>query len=201
MNKDITVKFDIPRKDQLKPGNIQVYLVNPKIDEATLKDLARKHVSIDEQLVRSLSQKHNVPEDRIRTDIQEQKANLETSISEQVKEAPGLFKTQHGLNIRHNLGDVYSSPGASFIPIGEKFNRLKNVSKETMGLGVANMVLHEIGHGFQLDHPKNAQDQIMDARTIYSSTPTIDELRNIHFTGPNKLTFTNNLEKWLRTGR
>jgi RHS repeat-associated protein len=213
LQKGVSVDFDILSKDQMKPGDIQVYLVRPDIDEATLKNLTKKHIYVDEKYIRELYKKNtpSAPPESITEDIRGQKVQMEQFINAKVTGARRNLQMQLGQNIREDL-DNLANPGVSFVPIGYIFNKLAGDSKEKMGLAIGDMVLHEIGHGFKLEHTMDVKGEkevisnpphIMDKRMDYDASKhsTIAGLKKIQFTPKERVDFAKNLKQWLRTGR
>lgn len=158
---------------------------------------------ISEQAVRDVLNKHNLSSQTIE------------NFDDTVKDSLTNLKNQLGQNVRQTTPGLYD-PGASIVSVGSHINilgisnpqRTPKEARQMVGLAVAKMVLHEIGHGFQLEHPTNAQGQeiisnpprLMDYTREYIN-PTPASIRQPDFTGLEKQTFTRNVNEWFRTGR
>ncbi len=176
---DVEVDFKMLKKDKLKPGEIQVYLVEQSIGKERIKKLLKKH-------------------------------GIKSPSAKLVNEIEANMKSGHGLNVKDSND---KGPGLILVPVstniadlasrypGQTDEQLKK-GKENMGKAIAELSLHELGHGFGLKHTKKKGKEvatsspplIMDT-TLDLSSP--DKFDSRDFTGKQKKKLVKNISKWM----
>jgi RHS repeat-associated protein len=176
---DVEVDFQMLEKSKLAPGDIQVYLIETTIGKEELKKLIEKHGI--------------------------------TSLSEQNLDfAQASIAAGHGLNI---VEPSDKGPGLILVPVGNEIGGMTarypgqtaeqyRQAREDMGAAIGELALHEIGHGFKLDHTKKngkevqigSPPMIMDATIDVSSR---SDFSRRDFTTTQKVKMKTAITKWM----
>jgi RHS repeat-associated protein len=175
---DVDVDFQMLDKSNLKPGEVQVYLVDTSLGEDEIKKLLTKH--------------------GIKNFTADTVANIQANIN-----------AGHGINV---VEPSDKGPGLILVPVGSDVQNLaarvpgqtadqEKEGRQTMGQAIGELTLHELGHGFKLDHTKkggkdvqvSSPPLIMDANIVLDRS----SMNQRDYTSDQKTKLNTAISKWM----